>query len=183
MNKLSILVLAGVTCFSAAAQAAQELGAFYSNIGATLLSNDSHDESAYSAEVGYNQKLSPFLSLDLSYKRVETFDSSVSAGANDFAQKYDAYGVGLRADQNIGDLSIFAKAGGSYILSEITTWDSLAGAEKTDEDESLKPYASAGFNIASPYDKRLSFGVEISYQMLSDDEYATSFSGGVNYGF
>ena len=183
MKKLSILVLTSVICLPIAGYAAEGPGSVYSNVGATLISNDSHNEAAYYFEVGYNHKLDQLFSADVNYKRVATLDSSVDAGSDDFVQTYDTYGLGLRADQRFGNLSVFAKAGASFISSEITTWDAGTGAEQVDNDDSFKPYAGAGINLASPYDKRLTFGAGIDYQMLSNGEHATSFNGGVNYAF
>jgi hypothetical protein len=185
MKKLSILVFTALTGASlpAAIQAAQGGGALYSNVGATIVTNDSHNENAYFFEIGYNHKLDEIFSADFSYKKVETLDSSVSPNSNDFVQAYDLYSIGVRADQNLGELSVYGAAGASYVKSELTTWDTTAGAEQVDKDETLKPYARAGINIASPYDKRLTFGAAIDYQMLPHAGHATSLSGGFNYAF
>ena len=181
MKKLSILILTTLTCLPTAIQAAEGMGSFYTNVGATLVTHNSNNESAYFIEVGHTQKLSKFLSADVSYKKVETFKSSVSANSDEFAQAYDAYALGLRVDQQVGYLSLFGAAGASYITSETTTWDTDSGAEKVDNDDALKPYASAGVSLATPYDRRLTLDMAINYQMLPNDEYATSLSAGVNF--
>jgi len=183
MNKLSLLILTTTVCLPIASQAESNQGAFYSNLGATLITNDSHDENAYFLEVGYNQRFSSIFSADFSYKKVETFESTVTANPNDFSQTYDTYGVGIRADQRLGAMSLFAKAGASYITSELTTWNSDTSSEQTDKDNTIKPYASAGVNIASPFDQRITFGAAITYEMLPNDEHATSVSSGFNYSF
>ncbi|WP_435237308.1 hypothetical protein ACR30L_06980 [Psychromonas sp. PT13] len=183
MKKLPLLVLATITSLPMVARAEFNPGAFYSNLGATLITNDSHDESAYYVELGYSHRFDRIFSADVSYKKVETFNSTVSAGSNDFSQTYDSYGVGVRADQQIGVINLFAKAGGNFIASELTTWNNTTASEQTDKDNSVKPYASAGINIASPFDNRITFGAAITYEMLPNDEHATSFSSGVNYAF
>lgn len=182
MKKISILVLAAVAYLPGVSYAEEGPGSIYSNVGATLISNDSNEESAYYVEVGYTHELTEIFSADINYKRVATFDSSVTQNSDDFVQTYNTYGIGVRADQYFGNLSLFAKAGASFIASETTTWDATLG-ETVDRDESFKPYAGAGINLASPYDKRLTFGAGIDYQMLPNGEHATSFSGGMNYAF
>lgn len=183
MKILPIFILATALSVSIDSLAAGGTGSFYSNAGATLISHNSQDEAAYYIEIGYTQQLDEILSVDLNYKKIETFNSSISTGSDDFVQAFDTYGIGLRADQSFGDLSLYAKAGASFVTSETTTWDATAGAEKIESDDSIKPYASAGLNLASPYDKRLTFGLGIDYQMLANDDHAVSFSGGINYGF
>ena len=181
MKKLTILVL--TSCLPVAVQAAQDAGSFYSNIGATVVTNDSHDESAYTLEFGYNHKIYELISAGINYKRVETLNSSVSAGSNGFVQKYDAYGLALRADQYLGGLNVYGEAGINYINSETTTWDTTAGGKKVDEDETVKPYATAGVNVASLDQQGVTLGVSISYQMLANGEYATSINTGANLAF
>jgi len=183
MNKLSLLALTITLCVPITSQAEPNQGAFYSNLGATLITNDSQDESAYYVEFGYSHRFDSLFSADVNYKKVETFNSTITAGSDDFSQTYDSYGVGVRADQQIGVINLFAKAGASFITSELTTWNSSTASEQTDKDNSIKPYASAGVNIASPFDKRITFGAAITYEMLPNDEHATSFSSGVNYAF
>jgi hypothetical protein len=183
MNKLSLLVLTIILCIPSISQAEPNQGAFYSNLGATLITNDSHDESAYFVEFGYSHRFDSLFSADVSYKKVETFNSTITAGSDDFSQSYDSYGVGVKADQQFGVINLFAKAGASFIASELTTWNTVTESEQTDKDSSIKPYASAGVNVASPYDKRITFGAAITYEMLPNDEYATSISSGVNYAF
>ncbi|HAS6278168.1 TPA: outer membrane beta-barrel protein [Vibrio vulnificus] len=183
MKKLSLITLALVTTLPAAAYAKGEMGSMYTNVGATMVSNGNEEELAYFFQVGYNHRITDFLSADVSYKKVETVNSSVAANSKDFVQTYNAYGVGLRVDQHLGALSIYGKAGASYIESELTKWDTVTSAEKTTTDDSFKPYASAGVSLASPFDKRLTLDAAVTYQMLPNDEHATSVSAGVKFSF
>ncbi|ELN6932382.1 outer membrane beta-barrel protein [Vibrio navarrensis] len=184
MKKMTLVTLALLaTLPTAMAHAKGQRGALYTNVGATMVTNNSNDELAYFVQAGYNHQLTDFLSADLSYKKVETLNKSVSATSNDFAQTYNSYGLGLRVDQHLGILSVYGKAGASYIESELTTWDATNSVEKVDKDSNIKPYASAGVSLASPFDQRLTLDAAVTYQMLPNDEHATSISAGVNFSF
>ncbi|TKF21071.1 porin family protein [Vibrio genomosp. F6] len=181
MKRPLILIFTTMVCLPTMANAAGNRGSLYTNVGATLVSNDSNQETAYFIQAGYNYQMTKLLSADVSYKRVETFNSSVSANSDDFVQTYDAYGLGVRVDQQVGLLGIYGKAGGSYISSETTVWDTVAGAKKTETDDSFKPYASAGVSLMSPIGLVLDAGV--TYQLLPNDEHATSFNAGARFAF
>lgn len=176
-----ILFLSTMICLPTAIQAAESRGSLYTNVGATLVSNDSNEETAYFIQAGYNYQMTKLLSADVSYKKVETFNSSVSENSDSFVQTYNAYGVGIRVDQQMGLLGIYGKVGGSYITSETTTWDSVASEEKTESDDSFKPYASAGLSLISAMGLVLDAGV--TYELLPNDEHATSFNAGARFSF
>lgn len=183
MNKLSVLAFAALTFVPSLSQAAELTGTFYANAGVTQVSDGSDAESAYFTEVGYNHKLDEVLSVNTSVRRVITFDSSVSADSDDFVQTYDAYSLGLRADQDLGDISLYGVAGASYITSETKTWDSVNSVVDIVNDDSFKPYARAGISFDSTYSDGMTFDAGINYQMLSGGRHATSFIGGVNIAF
>ncbi len=181
MKSWCYVAFAALPLFSMTAHAADGRGNLYTNVGATLVSNGDAEETAYFVQAGYNYRLTKMLSADLSYKKVETLNSSVAANSDDFVKTYDSYGVGLRVDQALGLLAVYGKAGASYITSETTEWDAGAGAEKTETDETFKPYAGAGVSLSTPLGFRFDAGVK--YQLLADDEHATSFNAGVNFAF
>ncbi|EGQ9970466.1 outer membrane beta-barrel protein [Vibrio vulnificus] len=183
MKKLSVITLTFLTALPSAVYAKGEVGTMYTNVGATMVNNGNQQELAYFFQVGYNHRITDFLSADISYKKVETVNGSVAANSKDFVQTYDAYGLGLRVDQHLGPLSVYGKAGASYIQSELTKWNAITSTEQTTTDDSFKPYASAGVSLASPFDQRLTLDAAVTYQMLPNDEHATSVSAGVKFSF
>ncbi len=148
-----------------------------------MVTNNSKTKSAYFWQLGYQHRLTPFVSAEIDYKRVATIDSTVTTNTTDFSKKYDAYGAGLRVDQPLGYMTVYAKGGASYVIIDTKMWDSTTSSYQTETDKSVKPYASAGVSIASPYDKRLTLGISITYQWLPGNEHATSLSAGANLAF
>ena len=183
MRKTSILFFSLLSCSSTLCFAAQNRDSFHSNAGVTVISNDDSNENAYFYEIGYQHQLDSLFSIDASYKKVETFTSSVGDNSDDFVQSYDAYSLGIQVGQHQGYLSLYGKAGVSLISSETQTWDGTSSTVLVDEDDAIKPYASIGASIASPYEQGLTFDVAVNYQMLANDQHSTSVSGGVNFAF
>ena len=183
MKKRSLIPLLFVITLPAVSYAKGQVGALYSNVGATMVNNGDEQELAYFVQVGYNHRITDFLSADVSYRKVETANDSVAADSKDFVQTYDAYSVGLRVDQYFGALSVYGKAGASYIDSQLTKWNSVTSTPQTTSNDSFKPYASAGVSLASPFDQRLILDAAVTYQKLPNDEDATSVSAGVRFSF
>lgn len=159
------------------------IGNLYANTGASLVQHDGKQEAGYFYQVGFNQPLSRFLSVDINWHHVETLDNSIADNSDDFSKQYDAYSVGLRVDQPVGWFSVYGKAGGSYIESETTFWNDSTSSKETTTEEDIQPYASAGISFSTPSAQNLTIGAAIHYQWLDNGDYSTSLTAGANLAF
>lgn len=174
--------LLALLCISGSALAQNGPGSFYTNLGATAISDGSDSETAYFAQLGYNYYLSPMVSLDFSFGHTATLDSTVTSESDGFASKYNSYSAGLKLEQSFGGFNLYGSGGASYIDSEVTRWDAVNSVSKTTTDSSIQPYASTGITFAlmgSP----LVLDTGISYQWLPSGEGAASVYGGAYLNF
>ncbi|MDN3616664.1 MAG: outer membrane beta-barrel protein [Vibrio gallaecicus] len=162
---------------SGSAIAQSQPGSFYTNVGATMISDGSDSETAYFAQAGYNHYLTPFVALDLNYRHTATLDSSVAANSTSFASKYNSYGLGLKLEQGIGWFDLYGIGGASYIDSEVSRWSVANSAVETTKESSIEPYASAGIKFA-PKGSPLLLDAGVSYQWLPNNESAASLFAG-----
>ena len=104
------LPLLALLCISGSALAQNGPGSFYTNLGATAISDGSDSETAYFAQLGYNYYLSPMVSLDLSFGHTATLDSTVTSESDGFASKYNSYSAGLKLEQSFGGFNSMVRA-------------------------------------------------------------------------
>lgn len=157
-------------------------GSFYTNLGATVVSDGSDSENGYFAQLGYSHYLSPFLSVDINYRHTATNNGSVSSAGDGFSSKYDSYGGGLKIQRGVGAFEIYGTGGASYIDSEVTRWSITDNAAITSSESSVEPYANAGI-IFAVQGSPLVLDAGVSYQWLPGGESATSFYGGAYLNF
>lgn len=176
--KYAIATAIVLSSFSGLTFAQSGPGVFYTNLGATIISDGSDSESAYFGEAGYSYYFNNFLAADFSYRHTQTFNSSVSADSEGFSSKYDSYSLGIKVEQAMGGFNLYGTAGASYIPSETTRWDTVNDAPKTVSEDSIEPYISAGIKFSVPGSPLL-LDVAVNHQLLPNSESATSVSGGV----
>lgn len=176
--KMTLPVACMLIALSSASFAQSGPGVFYTNVGATMISDGSDSETAYFGQAGYSYYFNDFLAIDASYRHTSTIDSSVSSAADGFASKYDSYSLGLKVEQGLGGFNIYGSGGASYITSETTRWNTATNAAETTSDDSIKPYATAGIKFA-PLGSPLLLDASMTYQILPNKESATSVAAGV----